>query len=134
MFETLGSIPGIVTTQLPDDIFRIDIPAINKSFKIHDGLAFEDLVVDDKLIVIVDNDENPPMLRMCKSADDNETFVIGGDLLCDVIRGFGIEDMRPIPMFITAVGNNLIVGKHYNNDKHYEIKKRSDGVFEIKQL
>ena len=134
MFEALSSIPGLMTTQLPDGIFQVNIPAINKTFKIYNETAFESITPGDRLIAIVDNDEVPPMLRVFRSADDPTTFVEGSELLCEAVKSVGLTDMTPVPMFITAIGPNLIIGEHYRRDKHYQIKQRADGVFVIKQL
>lgn len=134
MFEALSNIPGLVTTQLPDGIFQVNIPAINKTFKIYNETAFESITPGDRLVAIIDNDEVPPMLRVFRSADDATTFVEGSDLLCEAVNYVGITDMKPIPMFITAIGPNLVIGEHYHRDKHYEIKELTDGVFAIKQL
>lgn len=134
MFEALSKIPGLVVFQLTDGIFRVNIPAISKSFTVYNETAFEDIVPGDRLVAIIDNDEVPPMLRIFRSADDATTFADGGKLLCETVERGGITDMTPIPMFIVATGPDLIIGEHYCQDKHYRIKKRTDGVFAIKQL
>lgn len=134
MFEALSNIPGLIVTQLPDGIFQVNVPAINKAFKIYNETAFESIVHGDRLVAIIDNDEAPPMLRVFRSADDATTFVEGSELLCEAVNHVGITDMTPIPMFITAIGPSLVIGEHYRRDKHYEIKERADGVFVIKQL
>lgn len=134
MFEALSNIPGLVVQQLPGGIVQVNVPSVGKTFKVYNEVVFESLAAGDKIVAIVDDTETPPLLRMFRSADDDETFVAGCDLWINAAKMVGFDSIVPRPMFVKAVGNDLIVGKHYNSNTHYELKRYTDGTFIIRYL